>query len=402
MNDSIRILNLVYILPTPPYSGYELRHVNLMRNLSDRVQQTMLCRIKEPLTPTQQIYCEQAPFEIRTVLLPRPAPLKKAMKAVRFIFGKFPIAAAGWYFNEMAQALKETLADETFDFVVLEGIWMSVYWPVLKKSTSRIVLNLYDLESVLLERQAATLPMGLTRMLYKDAARRMARLERTLVREADLIWTVSEIERQQLLDQNPDLPVYLAPGGVDCDSAQPLPFGQGEEILFVGNYGYYPNVDGVLYFVNHVFPIVLRRNPNAVCRIIGRQPGPQIKALHNPPSVLVSGEVDDVKPFYESCRLSVVPLRSGGGTRLKILESMALSRPVVSTTIGAEGIEIEHGRNILIADSPLEIAEAVCRLLDNPTLAKALAKEGRQLVEDKYDWKSIANSMYERYANMLR
>ena len=156
MTPSIRILNLVYTLPTPPYNGYDLRHINLMRNLSGRVEQTMLCRIMEPLTPEQQAYCNQAPFNIRTVLLPKPSLLKKTAKALRFLPGKYPIIAAGWYFGEMARELQKILSEETFDYIVLEGIWLSVYWSVLQPSPARKVLNLYDLESGLLQRQADT------------------------------------------------------------------------------------------------------------------------------------------------------------------------------------------------------------------------------------------------------
>ncbi len=403
MADRIRILNLVYILPTPPYNGYDLRHVNLMRNLSDRVDQTMLCRISEPLTPEQKAYCKQAPFDIRTVLLPRPAPLKKVLKGLPFIPSKFPIMAAGWYFPEMARALRNILKEESFDFIVLEGIWLSVYWPILHKSTARKVLNLYDLEAGLLQRQANNLPPGFARMLFNNAAHRMDRLERTLPREADLIWTVSEKERQYLLNHTPGLPVYLAPGGVDCDAIQPLEPSKttGQEILFVGSLQYLPNVDGVQYLVREVMPEILKRCPNAVLRVVGRQPDERVTKLHNPPSVIITGEVEDLGPYYNQCRLCIVPLRSGGGTRLKILEAMAYGRPIVSTTIGAEGIDIEHNENILIADTPEDMAEATGRILNAPDLANHLAKQGRLLVEKKYSWKHIADTMYAQYETMV-
>lgn len=389
-------------MPTPPYSGYDLRNVNLMRNLSDRVQQTMLCRIVEPLTPTQQAYCDQAPFKIRTVLLPRPTPLKKAVKGARFIIGKYPVMAAGWHFNKMAKVLKKTIAEEPFDFIVLEGIWLSVYWSILRRSPARKVLNLYDLEAGLLRQQADNLPPGLQRMLFLNGARRMANLERTLPREADLTWTVSETERQRLLQQNPGLPIYLAPSGVDCDAIQPLPGNIGKEILFIGSMQYLPNVDGIQYFVKEVMPEVLKCCPDAVLRVVGRKPDSRVLKLHSPPSIIVTGEVDDVAPYYKACQLCVVPLRSGGGTRLKILEAMAFGRPVVSTTIGAEGIDVEHNRNILIADDPTGIADGVLRILNSPSLAGSLAAEGRKLVESRYAWKSIADRMYSRYEQILK
>jgi len=401
MPDAIRTLNLVYTLPVPPFNGYDLRHFNLMRNLSDRVEQTMLCRIMEPLTPEQQAFCNEQPFNIRTVLLPRPSPLQKISKALRFLPGQYPVMAGGWYFREVGRLLRKMLAEEPFDFIVLEGIWNSVYWPILRQFPARKVLNLYDLEAGLLRRQARVLPPGLGRWIYLNGAHRMEKLERRLPREADLIWTVSENERQHLLRQMPHLPVHLAPGGVDCDAIQPMPPQQGKEILFVGSFQYFPNVDGVRYFVNQVMPEVLKRSPDAVFRAVGRQPDERITSLHNPPSVIITGQVDELTPCYRAAQVCVVPLRSGGGTRLKILEAMAYGRPVVSTTIGAEGIDVEHNRNILIADRPAEMAEAICKVLNEPDLARNLAEEGRRLVETRYAWKSIADTMYERYKQML-
>jgi glycosyltransferase involved in cell wall biosynthesis len=401
MADTIRILNLGYLLPTRPYNGYGLRVMNVMCNLSDRVQQTLLCRITQPLTPEQQAFCDQHPFDIRTVLLPRPTPLQKAAKGLRFLFGQYPVMAGGWYFEKMAKILRKMLAEEQFDFIVLEGIWNSVYWPILRRSPARIVLNLYDLEAGLLRRQAGVLTPGLGRWIHLNGAHRMEKLERRLSSEADLIWTVSEKERQYLLKESSELPVYLAPNGVACDAIRSLPPESGKEILFVGNFQYFPNMDGVQYFVDQVMPEVLKHCPDAIFRMVGRQPDERVRALHTPPSVIVTGQVDDLAPCYRAAQVCVVPLRSGGGTRLKILEAMAYGRPVVSTTIGAEGLDVEHNRNILIADSPSEMAKAVCRVLNDPALARSLAEEGRRLVESRYAWKSIADSMYETYRILM-
>lgn len=402
MTDPIRTLNLVYTLPVPPYNGYDLRHLHLMKNLSGRVHQTVLCRIIEPLSPEQQAFCDQAPFDIRTVLLPRPAPLQKLMKGFRFLFGKYPVMAGGWYFRKMAHALRKILAEEHFDFIVLEGIWGSVYWPVIRKAQALKVLNLYDLEAGLLRRQADVLPPGLKRWLYANGARRMARLEKNLSRKADLIWTVSDKERQILLQQSPGLPVFLAPGGVDSDAIRPLPPEPGKNILFVGSLQYFPNVDGVQYLVHDVMPEILKRCPGAELHVVGRQPDERTTCLHNLPSIDIVGEVDNLEPCYRSCQVCVVPLRSGGGTRLKILEAMAYGRPVVSTTIGAEGIDVEHGRNILIADTPEELAKAVTLLLNDPDKSLNIAQEGRHLVEDRYAWKGIAEIMYEQYDKLSK
>lgn len=401
MNRKIRILNLAYTLPAPPYSGYDLRHLNLMRNLAGRIEQTLLCRITHPLTDAEKEWCENAPYEVRTVVLPRPNPLQKFFKALRFLTGPFPLMAAGWHFKEMERTLRKTLSEEPFDFIVLEGIWLSVYWPVLIKSNARLVLNLYDLEAGLLQRRADTLPFGLRKLIFMNGAHRMRKLEQTLPSEADLVWTVSEVERQTLLMHNPDLPVFLAPGGVDCDALRPLPpKPESKEILFVGSMQYGPNVDGIRWFVKKIMPLILAECPDAVLRVIGRKPDRRVTELHQPPSVIIEGEVEEVRPFYETCRLCVVPLRSGGGTRLKILEALALGRPVVSTSIGAEGIDIQNGRDILIADTPADMAHSIIGLLHQTELADRIARNGRHLAEERYNWKNISDIMYRQYCRL--
>lgn len=403
MPREIRTLNLVYTLPDLPFNGYDLRHLNLMQNLAGRVDQTVLCRIMKPLTPAQEKWIESLPYEVRTVLIPRPTPLQKISKGLRFLFSRFPVMAGGWYYCKMEQALRGILAEKEFDCIVLEGIWNAVYWPVIKGADAKTVLNLYDLEEGLLQRQADVLPVGLKKWIYSNGAKRMAVLEKTLPREADLIWTVSEKERQQLLAHAPDLPAFLAPGGVDCDAIQPLPppDESKQEILFVGSLQYLPNVDGAQFMSNEVMPEILKRCPDAVLKIVGRGPDERTLRLHHPPSFNVVGEVEEIEPWYRTCRLSIVPLRSGGGTRLKILESMAYGRPVVSTRIGAEGIDITHGKNILIADTPEELADAVALILNDPGKARRMAEEGRKLVEDRYSWKSIADILYEGYVRFV-
>lgn len=403
MPPEIRTLNLVYTLPDPPLNGYDLRHLHLMKNLANRVDQTVLCRIMEPLTPKQEAFRKSLPYDVRTVLIPRPTPRQKAGKVLRFLASRYPILAGGWYFAEMKKALRELLEEKEFDLIVLEGIWNSVYWPLIRKANAKTVLNLYDLEAGLLRRQADRMPCGVKKRVYSNSAKRMASLEKTLPSEADLIWTVSEKERQSLLSHAPDLPVFLAPSGVDCDAIQPLPpsVDADQNILFVGSLQYLPNVDGAQFMSEEVLPEILSRCPDAVLQVVGRGPDERTLRLHHPPSFHLIGQVDDLEPWYRNCKLSIVPLRSGGGTRLKILESMAYGRPVVSTGIGAEGIDVTHGKNILIADTPEELADAVALILNQPETGRRIAEEGRKLVEERYDWKSIADTMYRKYEELI-
>ena len=216
----------------------------------------------------------------------------------------------------------------------------------------------------------------------------------------DRCTTVSEIDRQLLLKANPRLRVDVIPNGVDIQKYQPLPAENASPtLLFIGNMGYPPCVDAVLYFCREIFPLIRRKIGAAELWIVGRDPRPEVLQL-NGDGVHVTGRVDDVIPYYRQSAVCVVPLRAGGGTRLKILEAMALGRPVVSTTIGCEGLDVVDGEHLLIADTPEQFAEKTVRLLTDRQLYQHIAANGRQLVEDRYDWDKIAGRLMDVYAEI--
>lgn len=396
----LRSLHLVYTLPCPARSGYDLRVLNLMNNLAPHMDQTMFCRTMEPLTAEQRNFCKTAPFTVQTLHLPRPTLPQKIRKGLRFLCSPYPIISGGWYFPEMAGALRTTLQNNDFDFVVMEGIWMCVYWPIIAATGVPVVLDLFDLEAQALVRQADQLPHGLQRMLYRHSAKRMAKLESLLPGQSAITWVVSEKERQMLLQQHPQWPIFLAPNGVDgTNIKQLLPARDQKTILFVGSLQYMPNIDGVNYFVKNVMPKILEQLPDAIFHVVGHHPDERVLALHHPPSIHIKGDVPTLSPCYEACNVCVVPLRSGGGTRLKILEAMAYGRPVVSTSIGAEGLDVTHMKNILIADTTDDMAHAIALLLMHPDLTRKLVKNGRELIDSQYHWKQIADGMFARYAH---
>ncbi|HBA84676.1 MAG TPA: hypothetical protein DCZ95_11325 [Verrucomicrobia bacterium] len=391
-------LHLAYTLPVPARSGYEHRVWQLCRNLSRTLDITLLSR---SMTPTVPVAANDHAIKFRTLHLPRPRLGEKLRKGMRFLFSSYPIMAGGWYFPEMARAIEEELRRTPRDLIVLEGIWLSVYWPFIEHWPALKVINHYDLEPESLRRQAEILPAGLAKWLYRNAARRMVKLESRLVRKADLNWVTSRREQQILLGRNPGARIEVAPNGVDTNRLKPLPAVEGSrEILFVGALSYLPNMDGVSFFVQQVLPLIRQKRPDIVFRVVGKNPAPSIKALHRPPEVEITGEVEELESWYRRAALCVVPLRAGGGTRLKILEAMAYGRPVVSTSLGAEGIDAASGRDILIADRPEDFAQAVLDLLQHPDRMRSMAENARALVDEKYGWSSIADFMTDTYRKM--
>ncbi|MFO7535132.1 MAG: glycosyltransferase family 4 protein [Kiritimatiellia bacterium] len=398
----MRILNLAYTCPWPPHGGNDQRVWHLCRLLGRTHHQELLCRAVRREDAGQYPRFHGEPIEVHNLFLPRPGPLRRLIKGLRYLAGTRPLLSAGFDFHPFTVRLKELIRDGRFDIIVMDGIWLGIYWPLIQSSGALRVLNHFDREAVSLRRHARLFPPGWRRALYSLDASRMERLERRVIGSADLVWVTSEVDRDAIMRDNPALPVQVAANGVDCEeisARDPVP---SRELLFVGTLSQYANSDAVTYFVREVFPLLKARVPDAVFRVIGRNPSPEILALGRVPGIEITGPVDDLSPWYQRCAAAVVPIRAGGGTRLKILEAMAYGRPVVSTAIGCEGIQAETGRHLVVADRPSEMADALRDVLTRPQYAAQLSREARKLVEERYSWHRIASRMQAVYEEAVK
>jgi glycosyltransferase involved in cell wall biosynthesis len=202
---------------------------------------------------------------------------------------------------------------------------------------------------------------------------------------------MSEVDRSLVLRENPNLNVDVIPNGVDTKDYQMLPYEETtSNIIFVGDMGYLPNVDAIQFFHKEILPHIQGIIPNVEIWVVGIDPPDVLKQLEGK-TVHVTGRVEDVRLYYQRSNICVIPLRAGGGTRLKILEAMALGRPVVSTTIGCEGLEVIDGEHIFIADDPKEFAKKTLLLLTNQQIRKQIIQNARHLVETHYDWDILAD-----------
>jgi sugar transferase (PEP-CTERM/EpsH1 system associated) len=399
----IRCLNLVGTIPYPPRSGGEWRAWSLITRLSSRLQQTVLGRVMSPLSEKDRAAFQQRDIRLLALHLPRPSGLAKIIKGFYFLAGSHPVAAAGWYFNRMRQALRDLLRREPFDLILVETSWLAAYWPECAASPARKVIDLYDINGERLLREAALEPAGWRRWLARQDARRMAGQERSLVESADLTLVTSPRDEAELQKLSGRGRIVVTPNGVDTDALSPLPAPTDPfHVLFVGSLNYGPNADGALFFAREVWPLVRQRYPDARFTIVGRAPPPEIRALAAENGIEVAGEVPDVEPYYRRCAACVVPLRAGGGTRLKVLEAMAYARPVISTRLGAEGIDVEHGRHLLLADESSDFAGQTLAVLENRARAAQLGAAGRQRVEQAYSWSAITDALYARLEELVR
>ncbi len=212
---------------------------------------------------------------------------------------------------------------------------------------------------------------------------------------------VSEADQNLLKEMNPRLQLDVIPNGVDTQLYQLLPReSTPPALLFIGKMSYSANVDAIIYFCQEILPIIRRTISDISVWVVGSNPTPAVKQLEGD-GVRVTGFVDEIEPYYKKSSVCIVPLRAGGGSRLKIAEAMSLGRPVVSTSIGCEGIEVEDGKHLLIADNPEQFAEQTVRLLQDKDLYNHIVHNARELVVNHYDWDALTAQMMQIYDNLL-
>jgi glycosyltransferase involved in cell wall biosynthesis len=346
-----------------------------------------------------QQFCSQ----VETVDLHRLHPLQHIPGLIRYALEGKPLELKFLYSDELAEKIVRLVAARDFDIVQIEHARMALYLEALPKNRRSKTALMFHNFTYQQYGRVSQIEHRLDRKIRaKIDSLSMLYWEPRYAEKFDLCATVSEADRNLLLAANPRLNVEVIPNGVDVQNYQPLPGpGLAPSMLFIGNMGYPPSVDAVLYFCREIFPIILQQMPAAELWIVGRDPRAEVLQL-NGKNIHVTGRVDMVVPYYQQSSICVVPLRAGGGTRLKILEAMAIGRPVVSTTIGCEGLDVIDGEHLLIADTPSQFAEKALRLLNDRQLYQYLSVNGRKLVEARYDWDKIAERLVDVYAAMVR
>jgi sugar transferase (PEP-CTERM/EpsH1 system associated) len=393
----MEILFLTGNLPYPPTDGWKIRVFSLIRHLSRRHRVSLVSFMRTTEDPSAvealRTYCADLWVIPRD---PRYSPWKLFLGLV----GQTAFPLLNYRDRQMMDLLREVLQKHVFDVVQVESLAMAQYCSALPHTT---ILDLHNIESALIKRYALQERNLLKRGYAEVMWRKVAAYEREACRRFTHCLTCSEEDRRLVQGQAGVERVSVIPNGVDLqayvpDGAPPAPFNR---LVFVGRMDYHANVDGVHWFCREILPRIRRQKPDVVFQIVGGYPTEDVKRLAIPGQVEVTGFVEDVRPYLKEATAVVVPLRIGGGTRLKILESLAMGKAVISTTLGAEGIAAVDGREILLADRPTQFADRVIDALDNPDLRKSLHSAGRELVETQYSWASIGNRLEQVYESCL-
>lgn len=387
----------------PPLSGAKLREYHLLRALARGARLTYVYFADKGEQPRIE---EHLPFCEEVVSVPKPSTYS-TWNLVRGVAGKWPLPVLNYTSTAMAAAL--TSLQGTYDLVHLESIHMTRYSRLLANMpgvAKRLVYSWQNIESEAMQRHAGSVPSGAKRLYAKQTALKLERLERQILQTAFGHIVCSAREREHLLRIAPRARIITVENGVDTAYFEAAT-GRGRArsgILFVGKMDYYPNIEAAKHFVESIWPVVTERMPGMTLTIAGSNPVEAVRALERVVGVNVTGTIPDLRPFYRDALAAIVPLRTGGGTRLKILEAMAAGVPVVSTRLGAEGLSVEPGRNILLADAdkPEEWAVHLKRLAEAPEESAKLSAQGRELVRARYDWEIVGNVLRKTYDQWLR
>jgi polysaccharide biosynthesis protein PslH len=404
-------LSILYVSPmpaSPPRFGAQARVHGLMTQLARRHNLTAVILLDEEFDAEEcrramQSYCREV------VLVPNPhrSLLKHRLRQLRSLASTRSFERLRVTVPALQRALDQVLLARRFDIVNLEFSFLGHFELRQAPSGERLPLLVVDSHNIDYElaRQYARAGDSLARRLYARANwRKLRREELGIYRDADGVYLCSAADERRLLDQVPGVRTAVIPNAADVEYYQPRPTDprpDGRTVVFFGLLSYVPNLDGVIHFVRDIWPRIAEAHPDARLKIVGGRPPPSLLALAGP-RVELTGFVPDLRPHLAAAAAVVVPLRLGGGTRLKIVEAMAMGKAIVSTTLGAEGIEAAPGRDLLIEDQPAAFADAVNRLLADPHLAARIGQSARRLAVERYSWSGAAQALEDFYRRILQ
>lgn len=395
----MRLLWLKTELLHPVDKGGKIRTYQMLRELKQQHHITYLCfedTVSAPAAREQAIeYCHEL------VCLPHRTRAKFSpgfyADLARNLIASLPYFIQKYESRPMQRKLRELTALGHTDVLVCDFLVSSVNVP--PELPCATVLFQHNVEEIIWKRYYEVQENTLRKLYLYDQWRKTRDYERMTCRRFDQVIAVSREDRELMQQDYGIKSIDDVPTGVDTDFFRCSGNVEGESrnVVFTGSMDWLPNEDAIRYFIEQIMPRIKQVVPDLKLSVVGRNPYPRLVELSKrDPSIIVTGRVEDVRPYMESAAAYVVPLRIGGGTRLKIFEAMAMEKAIVSTSVGAEGLPVKHGDQLLLADTPQLFAESVIRLLSDEPFAKELGQRAAKTVRDKFGWKKVA----ERFAEI--
>ena len=394
-------MKILFLSPTVPYpltDGGRIRVYNLLKQIALKNDITLLALETQPSDKSSVPHIEQLGVKVHLVQNSATLPRLSLKTLISACVKRQPITVARYNVSAYRHKLRELLAVDNFDLVHYEMFHTAQFYTETDLPT---VLSQQNVDSAIWHRLTGETKNILYKYAYWTQQRAFQRYERVLSPQFEAVTCTSDIDAAVFQQYCADGVVKVIPNGVDVSHYQPDYASEAlEHLIYIGSMDWYPNEDAVSFFAEEVLPHVQKKVSDVKFSIVGGNPSARVQQLADREGVVVTGRVPEIKPYFADATVFVVPLRIGSGTRLKILEALAMGKAVVSTSVGAEGLALRDGEEIIIADEPKDFAEAVIRLLTDPSLRKQIGEKGRARVEQDYDWRSIGKELLTVYESL--
>ncbi len=397
----MRILTLISKFPWPLTDGAVIRDFNLLREAAKRHDVSLLCFLFQPTDREHfealRPYCSK----IVGIDLVRPK-WRTLTNAAQSLVTADPFIIREYWRPEMARALEKFVDEERIDVVHSHFLHMSQY--VAYKRNAVFVHDAHNLEHILWQRMERTTTNPFKKAFIHSQYGKLVRLQQDVARASEKCVVLSDEDHAEYQRICPEADVTTVPNGADVEYWTPSETNGAIEpssILYFGNLSWPPQADAAVYIHDKILPLVRQRVPDVKFYIAGQNPPEAVKALAGD-GVIVTGFVPDMREYVARAAVIVMPLRAGAGTKHRVFQAMCMKKPVVCTSVAAEGIALTHGETALLADEPETFANATVSLLQDAALRQRLGERGRQLVLDRYDWRAIYERLEEAFQEAVR
>lgn len=405
-----KILIVAPKYPYPPTDGHDLRIYNLIKNLSPAYCFDYLAfGDMGPLQDYDELVAQLGPYCNDIAMVPvetlKRFPKRNKFSLIKNIFFPDEVHSASPYCSiQMQKMLNEKIASSKYDFLVFMGMTLFSYYYSKQQYKLPYVVDVVDSLSLYYRsnfQKETTIIKRLRSYLDYIWAKRYEAIHFS---KAKNIILISPVDKASSKKNCPKSKIWVVPNGVDLTyfkSINKISHSKNS-LLFTGVMDYDPNNDSIIYFLKEIFPSIKKVIPDVYLTIAGRDPTHELKTLVSGDSQInLTGYVKDMRPYFEDAKVYIAPIITGAGVKNKILEAWAMSKPVVATTAASSGININEGKNILIADTPKSFVEKVIMLLSDPQLRKGLAENGRKTIEEYYSWESKSQTLEQAFSEVL-
>ena len=395
-------MKILFLSPTVPFpltDGGRIRVFNLLKQIAVKNEVTLLAL--ETQTTDADGVAELRQLGIQVHLVPNAPTLPRVSfgTLVKAFLKRQPITVARYDIPAYRQKFRELIAIQTFDLVHYEMFHIAQFHT---ETHLPGVLSQQNVDSAIWRRLCSETANPLYKFAYWTQQLAFQRYERVLSPKFDAVTCTSDIDAAVFQQHCTENAIEIIPNGVDITHYRPdFTTEAPAHLIYIGSMDWYPNEDAVAFFADEVLPRIQEKVPDVAFSIVGGNPSARVQKLAERDGIIVTGRVPEIKPYFAKATVFVVPLRIGSGTRLKILEALAMGKAIVSTTVGAEGLDLKDGTEIFIADEPTAFADAVTRLLTDAQLRRRIGENGRSRVEQDYDWRSIGEKLHALYTKIL-